>query len=255
MTGRKPQGAWGAFMPMVTVGIVGASGGLGRALCAHLLARGDVVGAIGSSAARLDSLSSHLGDPESLRPFEADATDVSQLEEVVATLQGLDGPLYGWVNLAGSWAGGRPVASSDLAQLDAMLDSNLRTCYCGCRAVLPTLIANGRGKVVNVGARPAIVGGPSMAAYAAAKAAVVNLTASIAAEVVGAGVQVNAILPATIDTPANRGAMPLADTRGWVPAQSLADVIAFLLSPQSDAINGAAIPVYGPLPSGGAPGG
>jgi NAD(P)-dependent dehydrogenase (short-subunit alcohol dehydrogenase family) len=84
-----------------------------------------------------------------------------------------------------------------------------------------------------------------MAAYCASKSAVLRLTESMAAELLEKNITVNAVLPSTIDTPANRRAMPRADFSRWVAPDALADVIAFLVSDQARAISGAAVPVYG----------
>ena len=114
-----------------------------------------------------------------------------------------------------------------------------------CHYVLPPMLERGRGKIVNVGARPAVKPVAGLAAYAAMKAAVVHLTEALAAETTAAGVQVNAILPSTIDTPANRVAMPQADPAKWVRPESVGRVIRFLCSAEADDVSGAVIPVYG----------
>jgi len=101
------------------------------------------------------------------------------------------------------------------------------------------------GKVVNIGARAALKGGRKAGAYSASKAAVVRLTESMAAELKKGGINVNCILPSTIDTPQNREAMPGADTSRWVKPEALADVILFLASDAARAVHGAALPVYG----------
>jgi NAD(P)-dependent dehydrogenase (short-subunit alcohol dehydrogenase family) len=107
------------------------------------------------------------------------------------------------------------------------------------------MLARGSGAIVTVASRAALAGDAGVAAYAASKAAALRLTESLAAEVKAYGVRVNCVLPGTLDTPANRAAMPDADRRLWVELDAVADVILFLLSPLSRAIHGAAIPVYG----------
>ena len=102
-----------------------------------------------------------------------------------------------------------------------------------------------RGRIINIGARAALAGGPGLAAYSASKAAVLRLTESMAAELLEDRITVNAVLPSTLDTPANRQAMPDADPGAWVSPASLAEVIAFLASEAARDISGAAIPVYG----------
>lgn len=150
--------------------------------------------------------------------------------------------------IAGAWRGGRPLheEESDDTWL-AMVHANLDTVHRSLRALLPSMVARRRGSVVVVGSRAAQQPWTSAraAAYAASKAAVVALAQAVAAEVVDSGVRINAVLPSTLDTPANRTAMPGADASRWVSLSSAAGVIAFLLSDDSRDISGAAVPVYG----------
>jgi NAD(P)-dependent dehydrogenase (short-subunit alcohol dehydrogenase family) len=107
------------------------------------------------------------------------------------------------------------------------------------------MLAGGGGKIVNVGAFAAQKGSAGMAAYIASKSAVIRLTESMSAELREKNVNVNCVLPTTLDTPENRKAMPDADPRKWVAPDDLANVIAFLASDAARAIHGAAIPVTG----------
>ena len=128
-----------------------------------------------------------------------------------------------------------------------MMGANLETVYRSLRALLPPMVAAGRGSIVVIGSRAAADPASSAraAAYAASKAAVVALAQAVAAEVRDVGVRVNAVLPSTLDTPANRAAMPKADASRWVSLPSAAGVVAFLLSDDARDISGAAVPVYG----------
>ena len=125
-----------------------------------------------------------------------------------------------------------------------MLRANLDSTASLCRAALPHLLKQG-GSIVTVGARSIEAGGAGMAAYAVAKAGVVQLTRALAAENRERGVRANCVLPATIDTPANRSAMPGASTAAWTSVEAIARVILFLLSPDSAAVTGAVLPVDG----------
>jgi NAD(P)-dependent dehydrogenase (short-subunit alcohol dehydrogenase family) len=107
------------------------------------------------------------------------------------------------------------------------------------------MLRQGGGRIINVSARAALEGKARMGPYCASKAAVLTLTESLAAEHRLDGINVNCILPGTIDTPQNRAAMPDADFSRWVPPPALADVVVFLASEASRAVTGAAIPVYG----------
>jgi len=157
------------------------------------------------------------------------------------------------VHLAGGFTMGQGVHQSDFAAaLDHMLDLNVRTVVNSTGAVVPAMLAQGGGVVVNVGAASAGQGAAHMGAYAASKSALVRLTESLAAELKGQGaggkgVRVNAVLPAIIDTPANRTAMPDADPTRWVAPDALAEVIGFLASPAARAVHGACLPVVGLL--------
>jgi len=150
---------------------------------------------------------------------------------------------------AGGWKGGTPLHATSDEVWHAMLSSNLETVRMSLQALLPGMLKRGRGSIVVLGsaaaARPweqARAG-----AYAAAKAASLALVQTTAAELLGSGVRVNAVLPSTIDTPANRQGLPNADFSRWVAPDSLAEAIAFLLSDGARDISGAALPVYGKL--------
>ena len=171
--------------------------------------------------------------------------DVRQAAEVEALLQHVPtGELRAVVNLAGGYRWTK-VADADDATLEHLLDLNLRTTFAMCRAAAPALVAAGGGAIVNVSARAALRGEAGNGVYGATKAAVLALTQSLSAELKGDGVNVNAVLPSIIDTPANRKAMPKSDPTAWVAPGDLASVIVFLASNAAAAIHGAAIPVYG----------
>ena len=171
--------------------------------------------------------------------------DVRRAAEVETLFQHVPyGDLRAVVNLAGGYRWTR-VADTDDATLEHLLDLNLRTTFAMCRAAAPALVAAGGGAIVNVSARAALRGEAGNGVYGATKAAVLALTQSLSAELKGDGVNVNAVLPSIIDTPANRKAMPKSDPATWVAPGDLASVIVFLASDAAAAIHGAAIPVYG----------
>ena len=128
---------------------------------------------------------------------------------------------------------------------DFMMDLNARTVFNTCRAVIPHMLARSYGRIVNVSARAATNGKAKMGPYCASKSAVLTLTESLAAENRFSGVNVNCVLPGTIDTPQNRADMPEADFDKWVPPAALADVMLFLASNAARCVSGAALPVYG----------
>jgi NAD(P)-dependent dehydrogenase (short-subunit alcohol dehydrogenase family) len=126
-----------------------------------------------------------------------------------------------------------------------MLDLNVNTMLHSAAAVVPVMRRAGRGFIVNVGAASAVRGAAKMGAYIASKGALMRFTESMAAELREDGINVNAVLPTVIDTPANRASMPAADPRRWVAPDALADVIGFLTSDAARAVHGALIPVSG----------
>ena len=147
--------------------------------------------------------------------------------------------------VAGGWAGGASFEEAPADEWDRMLRTNLDTVAHVCRAALPHLRAQG-GSVVAVGSRAAETGGAGMAAYAVSKVAVHALVRVLALENAGHGVRFNAVLPGTIDTPANRRAMPDADRSKWTSPEAIAGVMAFLLSSESAPTTGALVPVDAP---------
>jgi NAD(P)-dependent dehydrogenase (short-subunit alcohol dehydrogenase family) len=226
--------------------VTGAGGALGGALVAELSRGERRVLAVGRGLAQA-TLDGRYGAGRVM----AGALDVTSREGWAALLSGAerDGlAVTGAVLAAGGYRGGEPVAASkDDRALEAMLAANLATAYATLSAILPGMVARKRGSVVVIGSAASVRPWQSAgaAAYAASKAAVVALAQATAAEVHGAGVRVNAILPSTIDSPQNRAGMPDADFSKWVTTASVAAVVSFLLSDASRDVSGAAIPVYG----------
>jgi NAD(P)-dependent dehydrogenase (short-subunit alcohol dehydrogenase family) len=140
---------------------------------------------------------------------------------------------------------GSPVHATSEADWNFLFDVNVRTLLNMAYAVVPRLLERGGGKVVNVGAFAAQKGVAQMGAYVAAKSTVIRLTETMAAELREKNINVNCVLPTTLDTPENRASMPKADPARWVALPDLANVIAFLCSDAARAIHGAAIPVTG----------
>jgi NAD(P)-dependent dehydrogenase (short-subunit alcohol dehydrogenase family) len=232
------------YLDNVTL-VTGANGALGSALVARCAADGGRVVALERSKTgevALERVSANV-----LR-LQASTSDAAALGQGLARAQAELGPLSGAVLTAGAWRGGHKFYEADAASdYLTVMDANLEVSTVALRALLPGLVERKRGSVILVGsrsgARPYAAAGD--AAYAAAKAALMALAQAIAAEVLAEGVRVNLVLPGTIDTEANRRAMPDADRAGWVTTDSLADVIQFLLSERARDISGAAIPVYG----------
>jgi NAD(P)-dependent dehydrogenase (short-subunit alcohol dehydrogenase family) len=191
------------------------------------------------------ALKNAAGNAAAVEGYRVDVTDEVAVAEFVGKVLAKHGRIDAVVNTIGGYAGGIKLWELETKVLDAMLNLNLRSGFNMARAVLPALLKQGHGAVVNVAAKAAVDHGAGAAAYAASKAAAVALMDSLAADAKGTGVRVNSILPSIIDTPANRQAMPDADFATWPKPEDLAQVILFLCSDLARSIHGAAIPVYG----------
>jgi NAD(P)-dependent dehydrogenase (short-subunit alcohol dehydrogenase family) len=168
-------------------------------------------------------------------------------ETAVARLYAGVPRLWASIHIAGGFAMA-PVADTTKSDLMKQVDMNFVTAFLCCAAAVRTMTRTGAGgRIVNVATRPALEwrAGAGMAAYTASKAAVAALTAALAEEVVKQGILVNAIAPSTMDTPANRKAMPKADHAAWAKVEDVAATILFLASPQNRVTRGAVVPVYG----------
>ena len=148
-------------------------------------------------------------------------------------------------NIAGGFRMGPALHETPERDWDFLFDLNAKSVLHMARAVVPAMLRQGSGKVVNVGAYAAQKGVASMGAYVASKSAVIRITETMAAELREKNINVNCVLPTIIDTPENRAAMPKADPRRWVAPRDLAAVIVFLASDAARALHGAAIPVTG----------
>ena len=211
--------------------MTGAAGGLGSA------AR-EVFAAAGATLVR-----ERPNDPDaSWRWF--DVTDPSAAKAAVDRAVADYGRIDVLLNLVGAWMPQPQVADMPDDTLDRLMAVNFRSTFVMCRAVLPHLIGQKWGRIINVGAKQGLKGTARNSAYAASKAAVIALTESIAEEVAGKGVTANVIIPSTIDTPANRKSMPEADFSKWVPPRALAEAMVFLCTEAGGNINGARIPIW-----------
>jgi NAD(P)-dependent dehydrogenase (short-subunit alcohol dehydrogenase family) len=224
--------------------VTGGTGALGRALVRLLLARGTRVAVPWRNAEEWRSLQQEAGALP-LLGIEATLSDDAGAEAFVAEAAAWLGALDAVALVAGGWKGGASFEAAPVDEWDRMLRTNLDTVAHVCRAALPRLRARG-GSVVAVGSRAAETGGAGMAAYAVSKVAVHALVRVLALENAAHAVRFNAVLPGTIDTPANRRAMPNADRSKWTSPEAVARVMAFLLSSESAPTTGALVPVDAP---------
>lgn len=224
--------------------VTGAAGNLGRAVAGALIGSGARVVLADRSRDRLASLYPSPG-ANVLLVGDTDFTDAAAVARLAESALGHFGRIDALVNTIGGFTGGKPVHEDDPASWERMMAINLRTTLLSCRAVIPAMIRQGGGRIVNVGARAALGGVAGLGAYVASKSAVIRLSETLAAELKDQGITVNCVLPGTIDTPENRRDMPKADFSRWVPPSEIAEVIVFLVSDASRAVSGASIPVYG----------
>jgi NAD(P)-dependent dehydrogenase (short-subunit alcohol dehydrogenase family) len=216
--------------------ITGGTGGLGRA----------VVGAFVGNGWRVVVPDVAPAELEGAEVVEADLTDAGQVASVVERAAAReDAPLRAVVNLVGGFAADQPVATTPLEVFEAQFALNLRPTYLVTQAALPALVAAGGGSIVCMSSRSALHPFAGAAGYCASKAAVIAFVEVVAREHATDGVRCNAVLPAMIDTPANRATMPPEQHAKLTPPEEIAAVIRFLCSDESAPTTGAAIPVYG----------
>jgi len=226
-----------------TVVITGAAGNLGRAVAEAFLARGANLVLVDL---KNEALQRVFGAGDSRRLLAAaNLLDQAQLDAMAMQAVERFGRIDVLANLAGGFRMGEPVHATTDTTWKFLLDINAGTLLHAVRAVVPRMLAQGGGRIVNVGAFAAQKGAAQMGAYIAAKSAVIRLTETLAAELRDRKINVNCVLPTIIDTPENRAAMPDADPGRWVAPADLASVIVFLASDDARAIHGAALPVTG----------
>src|SRR5436190_5551050 len=226
--------------------ITGAVGNLGTATARLFQQAGAKTVLVDRSPDRVREAFKHIANSKDhLLAGGVDLSDATSLGKLIEQTLGKFGRVDALVNTVGGYRGGKPVHEADLADWDFLFNVNVRTTLLCCRAVIPQMLRQSRGTIINVASRDGLAGSAGYAAYSASKSAVLRLTESLASELKASGININCIMPGTIDTPQNRAAIPNGDFSKWVAPEAIADVILFLASDDSRAINGAAIPVYG----------
>jgi NAD(P)-dependent dehydrogenase (short-subunit alcohol dehydrogenase family) len=219
--------------------VTGANGGLGQSVTRGLLDAG----------ATVVGVARHIEPKEFDNPsfvaISSELTTGDAAQKTVDEVLSSFGRIDVLAHLVGGFAGGKTISELDDATFEKMLDLNLRSAFYVLRAVIPHMRRAGNGRIIAIGSRAAEDPGPGVGAYSLSKAALVSLIRTVARENKQQGITANVILPGTIDTPANRDAMPGADRRTWVQPDSIASLIVWLASDAGKDVNGAAIPVYG----------
>jgi NAD(P)-dependent dehydrogenase (short-subunit alcohol dehydrogenase family) len=228
--------------------VTGGTGALGRAVVENFLTAGAKVAVPWVVDAEVPILEMQLGNrfPASeILLKKADVGDEAQIAKFVADVASRWSKVDILVNLVGGFWGGKSIAETTPAEWQAMFDLNLKPTFMCCRAVVPIMQRNRWGRIVSVASRSGLQGAGEYAAYAVSKGAIATFTASLAQELIDDGVMVNAIAPSTIDTEANRAAMPKAKHENWVKPGDIAKTIAYLCSDDCRVTSGAVVPVYG----------
>ena len=226
-----------------TVLLTGAAGNLGRAV-AQMFAH-DGANLVLLDRSPLSDTALAALEPALCLPIALDLCDAGQVHAAVDQAIARFGRIDVLCNLTGGFAMGQTVHETSDSAWDGMQDINVLTLRNTARAVVPQMLLQGGGKIVNVGAYSAQRGLAGMGAYIAAKSEVLRITEAMSAELRMKNINVNCVLPTILDTPQNRADMPDADPTRWVHPHDLARVIAFLASDAARAIHGAAVPVTG----------
>lgn len=225
--------------------VTGGNGGLGASIVAAFLAEGARVAALARRDDSLAELRALPGASGSLLTLAVDLLDAHAAEQAAATVREWGSRIDILVNTAGAYAGGSLVAASTDEEWRAMLDANLLTALHATRAVLPTMVTGGGGRIINVSSRAARHVGSGSAAYAVAKAGLETLTLALAEEYREQRITANAVAPSVIATPAMLAQATEQERGRWVRPESLARVILFLASDEAADVSGAIVPVYG----------
>ncbi|HEY7402293.1 MAG TPA: SDR family NAD(P)-dependent oxidoreductase [Candidatus Angelobacter sp.] len=225
--------------------VTGGTGGLGRSVTLSFLHEGASVIATYIKKDEADALRDAVGPNAHLELLPLDATDENACRTLVDGTVARYGRLDILVNTIGGYTGGQAVWETDLKTYQLMLALNLHAGYNLARTVVPAMLRQKSGAIVNIAAKAAFDHAAGAAAYAASKSAALALFDCLAQDVKGKGVRVNSVLPSIIDTEANRKAMPDADFTKWPRPEEIAKVILFLCSDEARVVHGAAVSVYG----------
>jgi NAD(P)-dependent dehydrogenase (short-subunit alcohol dehydrogenase family) len=226
--------------------VTGGTGGLGRAVSLAFLQEGARVAVTYQNPAEFQQLKTAAGSNASSLLGEAvDVTDENAVLRFINGILANGGQIEALVNAVGGYVGGFKLWELDPKTFEKMLALNLRSGFVLARVIVPAMLKQKRGAIVNVSSQAALDHAAGASAYAASKAAALAMMDSLAEDVRGTGVRVNTILPSIIDTEPNRQAMPKADFAKWPKPEEIARVILFLCSEDARVIHGAAIPVYG----------
>jgi NAD(P)-dependent dehydrogenase (short-subunit alcohol dehydrogenase family) len=228
--------------------VTGGTGALGRAVVENFMIAGARAAVPWIVEAEVPMLRNRLGNrfpDDQIMLSRVNVGDEAEAAKFVGEVAQRFGRIDILVNLVGGFWGGKPISETTVDEWQAMFDLNLKPTFLMCRAVAPIMQKNKYGRIVSVTSRSGLSGAGDFAAYAVAKGSIATFTSSLAEELLGDNVMVNAVAPSTIDTEANRKAMPKAKHENWVKPEDIAATIAYLCSEDCRVTSGAVVPVYG----------
>lgn len=224
--------------------VAGGTGGLGQAVSVAFLNELATAAVTYVYEHELAALKAAAGKyAGTLTSHLVDVTDEAAVRQLTDNIAAKHGRIDVLVNCVGGYAGGTPLWDLTPQLFDRMLSLNLRSGFMLTRAIVPVMLRQGSGNIVNIASQAAVNHAAGAAAYVSSKAAAVAMIDSLAADLKGSGVRANSVLPSIIDTEANRKAMPNADFAKWPKPEEIARVILFLCSDDAKLIHGAAVPV------------
>ena len=219
--------------------ITGAKGGLGAYVTRAFLKGGATVAGVSRSISDADF------EHANFAAFPGELSTATATEEVVGRVVNRFGRIDALVHLVGAYSGGTGIDATSDEMFQRMFDLNLQSAFFMMRAVLPHMRAQRVGRILAIGSRAGVAPQAMAGAYSISKAGLNALVQTVALENGAHNISTNIILPGTMDTPANRAAMPNADFSKWVQPCQVAELLVFLASDAASNVNGAAIPVYG----------
>ena len=223
--------------------VTGGTGALGRSITQAFVESNATV-----ISTYVNDRETSQGSPENksaVQLIKADVTKDEDVDKLVSDITGKYGHIHILVNVVGGYIGGKSLPDLGEKEWDKMMTLNLKTAFLISKHVTPQMISSKYGKIVHVSSRNGLKSEGHDSAYAASKAGLIRLVEALAEETKESNINVNCIMPSTIDTAATRKAMPNADFGKWVKPEDLANVVLFLSSEEGKVITGAAIPTYG----------
>lgn len=228
--------------------VTGATGTLGRVVVKAILDNGaHVVSTYRSEEKQKELDGFAAGTSGTLASVQADVTDEKSVQALFQKVLDKYGRVDILLNIVGAYKGGNEIVNTKESDWDYMMDVNLKSAFLCSKTALPSMMKLNYGKIVSISARTAVEKRfrAKSGAYAVSKAGIIVLTETIAEEVKKYDINVNCIVPSTIDTPDNRRNFPSGDFSKWVKPEEITRVILFLVSDDSKIVSGASLLVYG----------